>query len=119
MKKLLLLLVVFGICAGMSFAESGTEYPGMKELLKLIRSENEEADIAIDFIGEPSGEHSFINRALVITVYDDCVLVEDIYGDYVCIPLDKIRYINIVGETMSEKRFLSAAEQLEKEMDRK
>lgn len=117
MKNLYLILIVLVLCAGLSFADSGNEYPGMKEMLKLIRSEDEEADIAVDFVGETTGQHSIIPRALIISVYDDCVLVEDIYGDYVIVPLDKIRYINIVGDTMNEKRFLNAAEQLERETE--
>ncbi len=119
MKKVWVLLIALTLCAGSGFADSASDYPGMKEMLKLIRSEDEEADIAVDFIGESTGQHSIIPRALIISVYDDCVLVEDIYGAYVCVPLDKIRFIDIVGDTMNEKRFLNAAEQLEKEMERK
>ncbi len=119
MKKIWFLLCVLFLCSGFLFAEAGSDYPGMKELLKLLRDNEEEAFIGVDFIEAEEGAHTIYSQALILNVYDDSVLFETYYGAFIILPLDKIRFIETEWKNNPEKEFFNAAGQLEKELEKK
>lgn len=118
MKKTCFFLLLVFLSIGPLFAESKSDYRGMKGLLEILRDEEEEAFIGIDFIEDESGIYSEFSQALILNVYDDSVLFETYYGAFVCIPLDKIRYIETEWRNNPERKLFDAAAQLEEELEK-